>query len=105
MQKRKNNGSKIKSSIASAEIERERLTSLINSMADGVVATDEHGVIVLYNGAALNVLDTNKTLTGLRIEDCVKLIDKSSKLVDIKKLIVDTHTQQTTRDYRLQFAD
>ena len=43
----------------SAELERERLISLINSMADGVIATDQNGRIMLYNGAALNILDVN----------------------------------------------
>lgn len=92
-------------SIASAEVERERLTSLINSMADGVIATDEEGKIVLYNGAALNVLDTNRTLTDEPIDEIVKLLDKNGAAVDIKKLILDTHTQQTNRDYHLEFDD
>src|SRR5690606_4615961 len=36
-------------SIDRAELERQRLISLINNMTDGVVATDEQGVIKLYN--------------------------------------------------------
>lgn len=91
--------------ISSAELERERLTSLINSMADGVIATDEEGKIVLYNGAALNVLDTNRTLTGESIDDVIKLLDKNGAVVDIKNLILETHTQQTSRDYHLEFDD
>ncbi len=42
--------------------ERTRLLSLINSMADAVIATDQKGTILLYNGAALELFDTNKSL-------------------------------------------
>lgn len=49
------------SQLSEASIERERLNSLIGSMADGVIAMDERGVILIYNGAALNILDVNST--------------------------------------------
>lgn len=102
---KKKEPNKAQHSIASGEVERERLTSLINSMADGVIATDEHGDVVLYNGAALNVLDTNQTLTGLPIDQVIKLYDKNGHKVDVKKLILTTHTQQTNRDLHLEFDD
>ena len=44
---------------ALADLEHERLSSLINSMADGVLALGEDGKVVLSNGAALNILDVN----------------------------------------------
>lgn len=93
------------SNVASAEIERERLKSLINSMADGVIATDENGTIVLYNGEALNVLDTNKSLNDEKIENALKIIDKNDQAVDVKKLVLGTHTQQTSRDYLIKLND
>ncbi len=92
-------------SLASAELERERLTSLINSMADGVIATDEQGVIVLYNGEAMNVLDTNKTLTGKDIAKVLRIYNRNNELLDSKKLILDTAVQQTSRDFHLQLKD
>jgi len=49
-------------SMDKAQLERQRLMSLINSMGDGVVSTDERGVIKLYNASALNILDTNSSL-------------------------------------------
>ena len=41
-----------------------RLTSLVNSMADGVIAVDKNIDIVLFNGAALNILDLNNLKEG-----------------------------------------
>lgn len=88
-----------------ASIERERLTSLINSMADGVIAIDEKGKIAVSNGAALNILDVNSSLAGKHITRVLKLIDKSGSAIDINSVILDTRTQHTTRDWRLEYPD
>ncbi len=86
-----------------AELEHERLKSLINSMADGVIATDEHTKIVLYNGAALNILDLNSDMSGKNIEAVIKLIDGNNQSVDIKKLVSQTKTSTANRDYKLVY--
>lgn len=89
----------------SAELERERLTSLINSMADAVIAIDEKTRVVLYNGAALNILDVNSTITGKLVTKIIKLVDATNQPVDIKKIILETKTQTTNRDWKLQYPD
>ena len=67
--------------LQSAELERERLTSLINSMADGVIAIDSKLDVAISNGAALNVLDVNATMAGKPIDAflhlSIKIIRKS----------------------------
>ncbi len=88
-----------------ADVERERLNSLINSMADGVIAIDEKTHIVLYNGAALNILDLNSTVTGKPIANVVKLVDKNNQPIQLKNEILATKTQMTSRDWRLQYPD
>lgn len=96
---------KPKTDAHNAELERERLTSLINSMADGVIAIDEKTNIVVYNGAALNILDVNSTITGKTIGSVMKLIDKTNQPIDLKKIILETKTQSTSRDWKLQYPD
>lgn len=88
-----------------AKLEHERLSSLINSMADGVIALGEDGKIVLYNGAALNILDANTTMTGLKIEKVLSLVDKHGQAINAKKLITTVKTPITSRDLRLPYAD
>lgn len=88
-----------------AELERERLISLINSMADGVIATDEQTKIVLSNGAALNILDINSTLSGRQIGSILHLFDKNNQPVSIHQIVVETKTQFTNRDWILRYAD
>lgn len=83
----------------------ERLTSLINSMADGVIATDKKGKIIMYNGAALDILDLNTSITGKPLTNVLKLIDKNYQTVDVHALIVSAKTPQSSRDYRLNYPD
>ncbi len=89
----------------SARLEHERLTSLINSMADGVIAVDEHGRLAIYNGAALNILDVNTLKPGMPIGSLMKLIDKNNQPVDIVELVRDTKLATSNRDYRLSYGD
>lgn len=88
-----------------AEVERERLTSLINSMADGVIAVDQDLKIVVTNGAALNILDSNSSLPGKRLTDVLKVIDKNNQAIDLGELIRSMKTATSSRDWRLQYAD
>lgn len=86
-------------------LEHERLTALINSMADGVIALDEKQIVAVYNGAALNILDINKELGGKKLQDVIKLVDKNNQEVEIKKLIEKASSQYTTRDLRLKYPN
>jgi two-component system, OmpR family, phosphate regulon sensor histidine kinase PhoR len=88
-----------------AELEHGRLTSLINSMADGVIATDENLKVAIYNGAALNILDINIELKGKKISSFIKLIDRNNQVVDTEKLIQNTTTQLTNRDLLLAYPN
>jgi PAS domain S-box-containing protein len=88
-----------------ASLERERLTSLINSMADGVLAIDEKGKIVVTNGAALNILDVNSTLSGKLLRNILKLVDKNNQEVDVFEAIQNSKTQFASRDWRLKYPD
>ncbi|MBW3568998.1 PAS domain S-box protein [Candidatus Parcubacteria bacterium] len=92
-------------SVASAEFERERLMSLINSMGDAVIAVDETAKIVLYNAAALSIFDTNKSLVGLSINDVMKIIDKNNQPIDFNEYILSCRTQQSNREFRFKYPD
>lgn len=86
-------------------LDHERLTSLINSMGDGVIATDEMVNVVLYNGAALNILDINGDLVGKPLAAVMKITDKNNQPVDLAAYIKNIKVSEATRDYRLNYAD
>ena len=81
------------------------MVSLINSMGDGVLALDEKCDIVIYNGAALGVLDLNINLMGKNISGVMHLIDKNNQKKDIKQIILNASTQSSNRDLRLVYAN
>ena len=89
---------------AGGELERERLTSLINSMADGVIATDEQTNVVLYNGAALNILDVNSSITGQKLTKIIKIVDANNQPIDLYATVLQTKTQFTNRDWKLVYS-
>lgn len=86
-------------------VEHERLTSLINSMADGVIAVNNRMKIVTSNGAALNVLDVNDTLIGMRLRDVLHPIDKNNQPVEIEDMVQAAKIPTTSRDLVLKYAD
>jgi len=88
-----------------AELEHERLISLINSMADAVIAINEDQSIVIYNGAALNILDINTELKDKNLKDIMRLVDQNDDRVNVAKMIKDIKTQYSTRDLRLVFPN
>ncbi len=94
-----------KASAKEYEIDHQRLESLVNSMADGVLSTNEKGEIVLYNGAALNVLDVNAIQKGDPIENVLKLTNENKEPLDVKRIILNCKTQTISRDYKLVYED
>jgi two-component system phosphate regulon sensor histidine kinase PhoR len=96
-----------KSKIISKEgaVERERLTSLINSMADGVIAVDEDKKIIITNGAALNILDVNTSLKGRYISNVLKLVDSNNQEVDLSKVISELKTSFSSREWKIKYPD
>lgn len=95
----------VKPRLPSAKLEHERLTSLINSMADGVIALDAEGRVQMYNGAALNILDVNSSMKGHRLSSLCKPIDKEDNPVSIDDLIATAKSPTTNRDLRLRYRD
>ncbi len=91
--------------IKNEQLEHERLTSLMNSMADAVVAVDEQTKIVLYNAAALNILDVNTIKVGWRLDSLFKLLDKDNQPRDITAMVNEVTVPVTSRDLRLQYSD
>ncbi len=98
--------SKVKKKLsADAELEHQRLESLVNSMADGVIAIDEKGNIALYNGAALSVLDVNAIQKGDGIERVLKLTNERNDPLDTRSIVLDTKVQIISRDYKIKYTD
>ena len=77
--------------------QRDRMTTLMNNLADAVINTDQNGTIVLYNAAVLNLLDTNINLDGKFIDEILPLRDLKDKRVFLSDQLTDS-TTVTVRD-------
>jgi len=82
-----------------------RLTSLINSMADGVIAVDRYTNVVMYNGAALNILDVNGSIDNKPLDKVLNVIDKNNQPVDIIEYVRGIHTPTSSEAFRISYAD
>jgi PAS domain S-box-containing protein len=87
------------------DLEHSQLTSLINSMADGVIAVDTSTKVILYNAAALNLLDINSSMQGKEVRNFVPLTDAKNANVNLKALILATKTPTVNRDFRIKYTD
>jgi len=85
--------------------QRERLITLVNSMGDAVIATDEAGVIKVFNAATLNLLDTNTDLTNKRIDRVLRLYDENDKPVRALELAKSNHAVFSRTDLMHKFND
>jgi len=95
----------IKTNKQNADLERLRLTSLINSLADGVIAIDEKGRVVVCNGEALNILDQNSSMNGVKLSEVLKLVDKEQHPINVDDFISHTMVATTTRDCSIVYSD
>ncbi len=82
-----------------------RLISLINSMSDGVIAIDKNINIVLFNGAALNILNRNNLNSGEPLTNVLKPLDKNNQPVDMRQLINDITIPTSNRDMHIVYED
>src|ERR1035437_5721070 len=74
-------------------------------MADSVMAVDEHNKIVLYNAAALNILDINTAIQDQPLRHVLKIFDKDSKPVEIETLVSETKIPTSSREYLMHYSD
>lgn len=93
------------SSRANEKLVSERLASLINSMADAVLAVDVNGKIIEYNAALLDLLDLNLNLRDKDIAEIGNFIDQNNQKIDIKDVVLTTSHQKISRDYRIVYKD
>jgi PAS domain S-box-containing protein len=76
-------GAELSRSKAQELLQRDRILTIVNNLADAVLSTDKNGIIRVYNAASLNLLDTNKSLNGHRIDEILKLYDQDDKELDL----------------------
>jgi PAS domain S-box-containing protein len=94
-----------KNIIEQNELEHQQLTSLVNSMVDGFIAVDERIHVTMYNGAALNLLDLNGSISSKPLSKVLKPLDKNNQPLEILDLVRAAKIPTVNRDLKLAYTD
>lgn len=76
-------GAELSRTKALESLQRDRILTIVNNLADAVMSTDEDGIVRVYNAACLNLLDTNVSLNGHHIDEIVKLYEGNDKQISL----------------------
>ena len=78
-------------------LQYDRILTIMNNLTDAAFTTDEKGAILMYNAAALDLLDTNDSLKNKNIGDLFKLSTKDNEAANLLAVLKET-TRATRRD-------
>lgn len=98
-------GIELAQSKAQETLQRDRILTIINNLADAVLSTDRDGIIRIYNAASLNLLDTNKSLNGLNVSDVVSILDENGKTIDPFKMMRKSSSVVVRDDIVMRIGD
>lgn len=87
----------VDNSQAQASVQQERMSTLVNNIADAILSTDSDGRIRVYNAAALNLLDTNTELEGQTVDEVLRLHTTDKQHFSLISSLIDS-TSVITRD-------
>ena len=90
---------------AHESLERDRILTIINNLADAILSTDQNGVVRIYNAASLNLLDTNTSLNGRKIDDILPLVDQDDNAVSLLEVMKQSHSVVVRDDVRITIAE
>jgi two-component system, OmpR family, phosphate regulon sensor histidine kinase PhoR len=75
----------------------DQMQALINSLNDAIFSISSHGKVRLYNAASLNLLDTNRSLSGKSIDEIFSITDTDGSNRSLHDVI--------TKEKKLHFRD
>ena len=83
---------------AEEKLQRDRVITIVNNLADAILSVDKNGTIQLYNAAALNLLDTNADLAGKKIDSLLVMKDLTGAKVKLSQLLRHAHSAHSRDD-------
>jgi len=90
---------------AEEHLQRDRVMTIVNNLADAVLSTDRDGVIQLYNAATLSLLDTNVKLDGQHIDVIIHLYDSDNHAFKLWRTFKSLRSVQSRDDLRATITD
>lgn len=90
-------------SVRQADLERNRIKTLINNLNHGVISINREGIINSYNASALNIMDTNRSLNGVNIRDALKVADEDGNEIPLFDFDSKTKTAYVRDDIFIEY--
>lgn len=86
-------------------LQRDRILTIVNNLADAILSTNKEGIVTVYNASSLILLDTNDSLNGQHIDDILKLEDQSNKPVSLFEQLKETKGAVNRDDLNFTYGD
>jgi signal transduction histidine kinase len=86
-------------------LQRDRILTIVNNLADAILSTDKDGVITVYNASSLILLDTNDSPNGQHIDDVLNLTDQEGTKVSLFEQLKLTKNAITREDLDFVYSD
>lgn len=86
-------------------LQRDRIVTIINNLADAIISTDIDGVIKVCNSASLNLLDTNSSLIGRHIDNVLPVVDLAGEKVSVFAELQAAKSAKKRDDLSYNFND
>ncbi len=88
---------------AQESLQRDRILTIVNNLADAILSTDKNGIIRVYNAASLNLLDTNDSLNGHHIDEILTVKDKDDTRVHLFNELLKSRSVTARDDLHITF--
>lgn len=85
------------SRVGSPDKQNEQLLAIFNTVSDAMFSVSATGDIRIYNAALLGLIDTNQSLSGMAVDDVLKLYNQHNEPVSLYKLL-EKSTSSLERD-------
>ena len=85
---------------AEERLQRDRVMTIVNNLADAILSVDKNGTIQLYNAATLNLLDTNAELAGKKLDNVLSVSDGNGKTVRFARQLRTLRSVESCDDLR-----
>ncbi len=86
------------------DIQKERMLTLVNNLADAIVSTDRYGNIQVYNAAFASLVDTNVSVYNRPIDAVAPIIDSEGSTVTISKLLHQASSLVISDEYSIMIG-
>lgn len=86
-------------------LQRDRLLTLVNNLADPIINTDSRGKIKVYNAAVLGLLDTNESLENKSLDSVFHLFDKENAPIKLFELLKTARSVTVNDDLIAMIGD